>query len=135
PPEEKRKREEVAKSFSSADVEVGIVSVPPQPFGGLGPAEIQLVAPYYHAGYLQAEKEGYDAAVPLGTLDLGVDGGRSLGDIPVIGPCEAMFHIAAPLRDRLGVICYPHHVIPPQITPTPHYRIESRIAGRRAPLD
>ena len=49
PNEERRLREEVAKSFSSAEVEVGIVSVPPAPFGGLGPAEIQLVAPYYHA--------------------------------------------------------------------------------------
>src|SRR5437667_129912 len=78
PPDERRLREETAKSFSSAGVEVGIVSVAPSPFGGLGPAEIQLVAPYFHAAYLQAEREGYDAAVPLGTLDLGVDAGRSL---------------------------------------------------------
>jgi allantoin racemase len=56
PNEERKLREEVAKSFASAEVGVGIVSVPPAPFGGLGPAEIQLVAPYYHAGYLQAER-------------------------------------------------------------------------------
>ena len=73
PPEERRLREEVARSFSTAEVEVGILSVKPSPFGGLSPAEIQLVAPYFHAAYLQAEHEGYDAAVPLGTLDLGVD--------------------------------------------------------------
>jgi allantoin racemase len=132
PPEEKRRREDVAKSYSSAEVEVGIVSVPPAPFGGLGPAEIQLVAPYYHAGYIQAEREGYDAAVPLGTLDLGVDGGRSLVDIPVIGPCEAMFHIAAQLGDRFGVVCYHESVIPRQITQTRYYGMEPWIAGRRA---
>ena len=132
PPEEKRRREDVAKSYSSAEVEVGIVSVPPQPFGGLGPAEIQLVAPYYHAGYLKAEREGYDAAVPLGTLDLGVDGGRSLVDIPVIGPCEAMFHIAAQLGERFGVVCYHESVIPRQITQTRYYGMEPWIAGRRA---
>jgi allantoin racemase len=132
PPEEKRRREDVAKSYSSAEVEVGIVSVPPAPFGGLGPAEIQLVAPYYHAGYLQAEREGYDAAVPLGTLDLGVDGGRSLVDIPVIGPCEAMFHIAAQLGERFGVVCYHESVIPRQITQTRYYGMEPWIAGRRA---
>ena len=40
PPEERRLREETAKSFSSADVEVGILSVAPSPFGGLSPAEI-----------------------------------------------------------------------------------------------
>jgi allantoin racemase len=132
PNEERVLREETAKSFSSAEVEVGIVSVPPAPFGGLGPAEIQLVAPYYHAGYLQAEREGYDAAVPLGTLDLGVDGGRSLVDIPIIGPCEAMFHIAAQLGERFGVVCYHESVIPRQITQTRYYGMEPWIAGRRA---
>jgi allantoin racemase len=132
PPAERKLREEVAKSYSSAEVEVGIVSVPPSPFGGLGPAEIQLVAPYYHAGYIQAEREGYDAAVPLGTLDLGVDGGRSLVDIPVIGPCEAMFHVAAQLGDRFGIICYHESVIPRQIMQTRLYGMEPWIAGRRA---
>jgi allantoin racemase len=132
PPAEKKLREDVAKSYSTAEIEVGIVSVPPQPFGGLGPAEIQLVAPYYHAGYLQAEREGYHAAVPLGTLDLGVDGGRSLVDIPIIAPCEAMFHIAAQLGERFGVICYHESVIPRQITQTRFYGMEPWIAGRRA---
>jgi len=84
PPEERRLREDVAKSYASADVEVGIVSVGASPYNGLGPAEIQLVAPYYHAAYLEAERLGFDAVVPLGMLDLGVDGGRSLVDIPVI---------------------------------------------------
>jgi allantoin racemase len=132
PPAERKLREETAKSFSSAEVEVGIVSVAPSPFGGLGPAEIQLVAPYYHAGYLQAEREGYDAAVPLGALDLGVDGGRSLVDIPIVGPCEAMFHVAAQLGDRFGIICYHESVIPRQITQTRYFGMEPWIAGRRA---
>src|SRR6202795_3567 len=132
PNEERALREQVAKSYASAEVEVGIVSVPPAPFGGLGPAEIQLVAPYYHAGYLQAEREGYDAAVPLGTLDLGVDGGRSLGEIPICGPREAMFHISAQLGERFGIICYHESVIPRQITQTRYYGMEPWIAGRRA---
>jgi allantoin racemase len=132
PPAERRLREEVARSYSSADVEVGIISVAPSPFGGLGPAEIQLVAPYYHAAYLEAEQQGYDAAVPLGTLDLGVDGGRSLVDIPIVGPCEAMFHVAAQLGDRFGVICYHESVMPRQITQTRYYGMEPWIAGRRA---
>jgi len=132
PPEERRKREEVAKSYSTAEVDVGILSVKPSPFGGLTPAEIQLVAPYFHAAYLQAEREGYDAVVPLGALDLGVDGGRSLVDIPVVGPCEAMFHIAAQLGDRFGVICYHESAIPRQITQTRYYGMEPWIAGRRA---
>ena len=58
PPEERRLREDTAKSFSSAEVEVGILSVAPSPFGGLAPAEIQLVAPYFHDAYLRAEQRG-----------------------------------------------------------------------------
>jgi allantoin racemase len=76
PAAERRLREDVAKGYASAEVEVGIVSVAASPYNGLGPAEIQLVAPYYHAAYLEAERQGYDAVVPLGMLDLGVDGGR-----------------------------------------------------------
>jgi allantoin racemase len=132
PPAEKKLREDVARSYSNAEVQVGIISAKPAPFGGLGPAEIQLVAPYYHDAFIRAEREGYDAVVPLGTLDLGVDGGRSLVDIPVVGPCEAMFHIAAQLGDRFGVVCYHESVIPRQITQTRYYGMESWIAGRRA---
>ena len=44
--------------------------------------------------------------VPLGVLDLGVEGGRSLVDIPVIGPFQACLHIAAQLGERFGVISY-----------------------------
>jgi hypothetical protein len=33
-------------------------------------------------------REPDDAIVPLGTLDLGVDGGKSAVDIPVIGPTD-----------------------------------------------
>src|SRR5947207_8722447 len=132
PPEERRLRENVARSFSTAEVEVGILSVAPSPYGGLTPAEIQLVAPYFHAAFLAAEREGYDAAVPLGTLDLGVDGGRSLVDIPIVGPCEAMFHISAQLGYRFGIICYHESVIPRQITQTRMYGMASWIARRRA---
>jgi len=132
PPEQRRLREDVAKSYASAEVEVGIVSVPATPYDGLGPAEIPLVARYYLAAYHEAERQGYDAAVPLGMLDLGVDGGRSLVDIPVIAPCEAVYHIAAQLGDRFGVICYNASTIPRQRSQTKAYGMESWIAGRRA---
>lgn len=132
PPAERRIREDVAKSYASADVEVGIVSVGASPYNGLGPAEIQLVAPYYHAAFLEAERQGFDAVVPLGMLDLGVDGGRSLVDIPVIAPCEAVFHVAAQLGDRFGIVCYHPQVIPRQRTQTRAYGMENWVAGRRA---
>jgi allantoin racemase len=132
PEPERKLREDVALSYASEEVEVGIIPVRASPYGGLGPAEIQLVAPYYHEAFLRAEQEGYQAVVPLGMLDLGVDGGRSLVDIPVIGPCEATFHVAAQLGERFGIICYSRRTIPRQITQTRLYGMEPWIAGRRA---
>ena len=126
PPEERRKREEVALSYSTADVEIGIVSVKATPYiHGLSPAEVQLAAGPFVEAYLDAERQGYDAAVPLGTLDLGVDAGRSVVDIPIVGPFEAMLHIGSLLGERLGVIVYSDHHIPhgiPQRDPLRHAR-------------
>lgn len=132
PEPERKLREDVALSYASPEIEVGIIPVRASPYGGLGPAEIQLVAPYYHEAYLRAEEEGYDAAVPLGMLDLGVDGGRSMVEIPVIAPCEAAFHVAAQLGERFGIVCYSSRTIPRQITQTRAYGMEAWIAGRRA---
>ena len=81
---EHKRRADVALSYSTPDVQVGIVDVAATPyFYGMTPAEIQLVAPAFIDAFKRAEKEGYDAVVPLGTLDLGVDGGKSAVDIPV----------------------------------------------------
>ncbi len=112
PPEERRKREDTALSYGSEEVEVGLISVGASPYGRMGIASIEAVAPLFHRAYIEAEREGYDAAVPLGMLDLGVEGGRSLVDIPVIGPFEASLHIASLLGSRFGVITYEPYAIP-----------------------
>jgi allantoin racemase len=132
PPDERRRREDVAKSYSSADVEVGIVAVAARPFDGLGPAEIQAAAPIFHEAFRQAEREGYDAIVPLGMLDLGVDGGRSVVDIPVVAPLQAVLHVAAQVGEHFGVVCYHASAIPRHRAQTRAYGMESFIAGRRA---
>jgi allantoin racemase len=132
PPDELRKREEVAKSYSSADVEVGIVRVAARPFDGLTPAEIQAAAPIFHEAFRQAERAGYDAIVPLGMLDLGVDGGRSAVDIPVVAPLQAVLHVAAQVGEHFGVVCYHPSAIPRHRAQTRAYGMESFIAGRRA---
>jgi allantoin racemase len=132
PPDQRRLREDVAKSYSSADVEVGIVSVPARPFDGLGPAEIQAAAPIFHEAFRQAERDGYDAIVPLGMLDIGVDGGRSVVDIPVVAPLQAVLHVAAQVGEHFGVVCYHPSAIPRHRAQTRAYGMESFIAGRRA---
>lgn len=132
PPDQRLLREKVAKSYSTSELEVGILSVEPRPFGGLGPAEMELVAPYFHDAYIRAEQEGYDAVVPLGMLDLGVDGGRSQVDIPVIAPYEAALHIAAQLGDRIGIISYNRDGTTKAKTWARRYRMEPYIVGHRS---
>jgi allantoin racemase len=132
PPEQRRLREDAARSYSSADVEVGIVSVTARPFDGLGPAEIAAAAPIFHDAFRRAEREGYDAVVPLGMLDLGVDGGRAAVDIPVVAPLQAVLHVAAQVGERFGVVCYHPSAIPRHRAQTRAYGMESFIAGRRA---
>jgi len=68
PPEEHKRRADVALSYSTPEIQVGIVDVAASPyFYGMTPAEIQLVAPAFIEAFKRAEKEGYDAVVPLGT--------------------------------------------------------------------
>src|SRR6266446_1977281 len=107
PPDEYKRRADVARSYSTSEIEVGIIDTKASPyFYGITPTEIQLVTPAYIESYRQAEKEGYDAVVPLGMLDLGVDGGKSAVDIPVVGPMESSLHIASLIGDRFGVMVY-----------------------------
>lgn len=108
PGEERERREKVALSYSTDAIEVGIVPVTGITAykAGNSPAELQLVAPAFINAFRTAEQQGYDAAVPLGTLDLAVDAARSVVDIPIVGPAEAMLHIACLLGDRFGVLVY-----------------------------
>lgn len=138
PEAERRKRIDAARSYASAEVEVGIIDVPANPYVGLGPAEIQGVAPVLHGCFVRAEKEGYDAVVPLGMLDLGVEGGRALVDIPVIAPAQASLHVASLLGDRIGLIVYLPQYIPWFRNQVRAYGMEQFIAGYRSvdiPLD
>src|SRR5690606_18192799 len=107
PSAERSRRETVALSYASAEVEVGIISTPMTPYvHGLTETEIAMVVPAIVQGYAEAQKQGYDAAVPLGGLDLGIDAGRSAVDIPVIGPFQAALYIASLLGDRFGFVTY-----------------------------
>jgi len=133
PGAERQRRIDCALACSSAEVEVGIIDVPATPYlHGLTPAELQLVAPAFIDAYRRAEAQGYDAVVPLGMLDLGVDGGRSAVDIPVIGPCQASLHIAAQLGDRIGLIGY-HEVLTPMMEDlVRRHGMSDRVVGWRS---
>ena len=130
PPEEHKHRADVALSYSSAEIQVGVVDVKASPyFYGMTPTEIQLVAPAFIDSFKQAEREGYDAVVPLGTLDLGVDGGKSAVDIPVVGPTEAALHVASLIGDKFGLIIYHERQLPFMRAIVRRYGMEDHVAG------
>lgn len=130
PPEEFKRRADIALSYSTAEIEVGIVNVEATPyFYGMTPTEIQLVAPAYIETFRRAEREGYDAVVPLGMLDLGVDGGKSAVDIPVVGPAEACLHVASLLGDRFGMIVYHQKLLPFSRAIVRRYGMDDRVVG------
>jgi allantoin racemase len=132
PPEERKRREDAALAYSSAEVEVGIVSVKASPyFIGNAPDLLGVAVPPFIDAFREAEKQGYDAVVPLGTLDLGVDAGRCVVDIPVVGPSESMLHIAAMLGRRFGIIMYDDVVIPLGYRMVERFHMIDKVIGWR----
>jgi allantoin racemase len=129
PPAERKKREDAAKRYESPEVEVGFISIGASPYQRLDIPTIEKVHPLFHQAYLEAAKQGYDAAVPLGMIDLGVEGGRSLVDIPIIGPFEACLRIASLCGDRFGMITYEAYSIPRQLARVRKFGMEDWIAG------
>jgi len=66
PPEEYKRRADLALSYANSDIQVGIINVEASPyFYGITPTEIQLVGPAYIDAYRRAEKEGYDAPIRI----------------------------------------------------------------------
>ena len=130
PPEEQARRETVAISYATADIEIGIIRVSASPYvKDVGATEIELAAPAFIEAYREAQKQGYDAAVPLGFLDIGINGGRSAVDIPVVGACQSALHLGLQLGDRLGMVVYSSDLIPVMRTIVRRYGLEQHVVG------
>lgn len=132
PPEERKRREDAALAYASTEVEVGIVSVKATPYYiGNAPDLLGLAVPPFLDAFREAEKQGYDAVVPLGTLDLGVDAGRSVVDIPVVGPSKSMLHIASMLGRRFGILMYDDFVLPLGYRMVERFHMMDKVVGWR----
>jgi len=55
---------------------------------------------------IQGEQEGYDACVPFGMIDFGVDIARSRCKIPIVGQTQAAYAMATTMANHWGVISY-----------------------------
>jgi allantoin racemase len=55
---------------------------------------------------IQAEEEGYDACIPFGMVDFGVELARHHCRIPIVGQAQATYSVAAVMVDRIGCVFY-----------------------------
>jgi allantoin racemase len=106
-PEALQRRKDVVEASTSAGVEVGYAEIKGSAGGGaVTDLHRAMVAPAAGHAAIAAEKAGYDAVVAWGTLDLGVEEGRHLVNIPVVGPGRVAASIAATLCQRFAVLAY-----------------------------
>src|ERR1044072_2583140 len=81
---------------------------------------------------VKAEANGYDAVVPFGTLDAGVELARNLVKIPIIGAGQSVMHLGAQLSNRLGVIAYEDKSIPFMRKQMHVWRVTDYVVGVRS---
>jgi hypothetical protein len=59
PPEERQRREQVALSYATPEIDIGIISTPASPYiRGMSPADIQMAAPSFIEAFREAERQG-----------------------------------------------------------------------------
>jgi allantoin racemase len=87
------------------DTELSLVSLDKGPASIESRYEAALAVPDIVAKIVQAEKAGMDAVIVDCMDDPGVEAGRELVSIPVIGPAETSMHAAAILGHKFSIIC------------------------------
>ncbi|HXG52013.1 MAG TPA: aspartate/glutamate racemase family protein [candidate division Zixibacteria bacterium] len=113
PPEEAERRRQAVLRCASPGTEIGFSVVDATFFRrSNSEANALATAPLVAEAARKAEADGYDAVVPFGTLDVGVELSRNLVAIPVVGAGQSVLHLGAQLSDRLGVISYEEKSIP-----------------------
>jgi allantoin racemase len=113
PQPEFERRAAAIRAAASPGIEVVIEVVAGNVFrGGMTDRDRSGIAPAMVAAAIAAEIRGFDAVVPYGTLDLGVEEARRAVSIPVVGPGRVTVHLAETLVDRFAIVCYDEaHVV------------------------
>lgn len=118
PPEAEERRFNLIKSYATPCTTIDVRYMPGvsgfSPWGSKGDDLLNRDAPLIARanGFSaelaqQAQKEGYDAFCPFGTLDIGIEEARSAGvGIPVVGQAEASILYAGMLGRRFASCSY-----------------------------
>jgi allantoin racemase len=113
PAEESQRRKEAVLQCASPGTEVGFGVIKATFFRRANAQINALTAGPLVAELAQkAEATGFEAVVPFGTLDAGVELARNLVRIPVVGAGQSTMHLAVQLSNRLGLVAYERTSIP-----------------------
>ncbi|MGH7845355.1 MAG: aspartate/glutamate racemase family protein [Candidatus Binatia bacterium] len=113
PEEEAERRRKAVLKCASPGTEIGFCVIKATFFKRTNSQANALAAgPLVGEMAQKAEAAGFDAVVPFGTLDVGVELARNLVRIPVVGAGQSVLHLGAQLSDRLGVVSYEEKSIP-----------------------
>jgi allantoin racemase len=133
PQEEGERRRQAVLNCASAGTEIGFAVIKATFFRRSNSQVNSLSAgPLVAEVAIKAESEGYDAVVPFGTLDAGVELSRNLVRIPVVGAGQAVMHLGVQLSNRLGVIAYEEKSIAFMRKQMHAWRVTDSIVGMRS---
>ena len=103
---------EEASLYASVGTEISVVSLERGPRSVEGEYEEAMAIPGILLRAQEAERDGCDAVISDCFGDPGVKAARELVNIPVIGPAEASFLLAASLGLRFSVVTVLNSVVP-----------------------
>ena len=133
PPEEGERRRQSVLRCASPGTEIGFDVIKATFFRRSSSQVNSLSAgPLVASVAVRAEASGFDAVVPFGTLDAGVELARNLVRIPVVGAGQSVLHLGAQLSNRLGVIAYEEKSIPFMRKQMHAWRVADSVVGIRS---
>lgn len=74
--------------------------------------DVAMAAPHVIRAVVEAERDGFDACIVNCFADPGVAAAREVAKIPVVGPGESSFALAATLGVKIGVVTAVKELIP-----------------------
>ena len=133
PPEEGERRRRAVTQCASPGTEI-VFDVIKATFFRRSNSQVNSLSagPLVASVAVRAEASGFDAVVPFGTLDAGVELARNLVRIPVVGAGQSVLHLGAQLSNRLGVIAYEEKSIPFMRKQMHAWRVADSVVGIRS---
>jgi allantoin racemase len=132
PPAEGEHRRQAVLKCASPDTEIGFDVIKASFFRHSNSQVNSLSAgPLVAEVAIKAEANGYNAVVPFGTLDAGIELSRNLVKIPVVGAGQSVMHLGAQLSNRLGVVAYEDKSIPFMRKQIHAWRVADYVVGIR----